>query len=101
MDDKIKETTDIFKALSNPIRLKILVLCLDNELSSKELREILGISKPLLISHLKKLTNAGLLEHNIKLDEKRMIIKKYYKTKDVNICLMNTLHEINQKARNG
>lgn len=99
MDDKIKKTTEIYKALSNPIRLKILVLCLNKELSSKELRKILGISKPLLISHLKKLVNAGLLEYEVEFDEKRMIIKKYYKTKNVNLCLMDVLNEINQKIK--
>jgi len=48
-----------FKVLSNPIRLKILALCIEKERSSRELREKLGISKPLLIVHLRKLISMG------------------------------------------
>ncbi|ALM74473.1 ArsR/SmtB family transcription factor [Thermococcus barophilus] len=85
---------EIFKSLANPIRLRILALCLNKERTSKELREILGISKPLLISHLRKLINAGLLEYRIELDEKKMIVKKYYRTKNVDICLSDILTKI-------
>lgn len=85
---------EIFKSLANPIRLKILALCLSKERTSKELREFLGISKPLLISHLRKLTNAGLLEYRVELDEKKMIVRKYYKTKNIDLCLMEILKEI-------
>ncbi len=79
---------EVLKVLANPIRLKILALCLDRERSSKELREALGISKPLLIVHLRKLVDLGLLEYRVELDERKMIVKKYYRTrKDINICI--------------
>jgi predicted transcriptional regulator len=67
---------------------------LNRERTSRELREFLGISKPLLISHLRKLMSAGLLEYRVEFDEKRMIVRKYYKTKDVELCLSKILREI-------
>jgi len=71
-----------------------LALCLNEEKTSKQLRETLGISKPLLISHLRKLTNNGLLEYRVEFDEKRMIVRKYYRTKNVDLCMRAVLEEI-------
>ncbi|RLF77147.1 ArsR family transcriptional regulator [Thermococci archaeon] len=92
--DIAQRSADIFKALSSPIRLKILSLCLNDEKTSKQLRDALGISKPLLISHLRKLTNIGLLEYRVEFDEKRMIVRKYYKTKNIDLCMMEILEKI-------
>lgn len=79
---------NILKVLANPVRLKILALCLVKERSSKELREILKISKPLLIAHLKKLLKYGLLEYRVEFDKQRMIIRKLYRTKkNLKICI--------------
>ena len=92
----------IFKTVSNPIRLRILAMCLEREYTSRELREILGISKPLLIAHLKKLINTGLLEYNVVFDRERMIVRKYYRTNEnIEICinkkiLRNILKEENR-----
>jgi DNA-binding transcriptional ArsR family regulator len=83
--DEIDEIVEVLKALSNPIRLKILALCLKKERCSRDLRETLKISKPLLITHLRKLVNAGFLSFRIEIDEERIIIRKYYKTKDIEI----------------
>ncbi len=76
----IDDLAKLLKAIAHPIRLKILILCAQKEQTSRELREALNISKPLLIAHLHKLTEAGFLEHRAEVDEKKMIIKKYYKT---------------------
>ncbi len=97
MEDLAEGVAKIFKALANPLRLKILALCLDRERSSRELREILGISKPLLIVHLKKLVELGLLEYYTELDTQRMIVRKFYRTnKNIRICLdEKILREIN------
>ena len=89
----IEEVSGLLKVLSHPIRLKILVLCSRRELTSKELRESLGISKPLLISHLKKLVSVGFLEYRVELDNEKMIIRKYYKTKDFEICVNKEMFE--------
>lgn len=85
----------LLKVLANPIRLKILALCVSKERTSRELREELKISKPLLVAHLRKLVDAGLLEYRAELDEERMIVRKYYKTKPFEIYINpETLREI-------
>ncbi|HDH07051.1 MAG TPA: ArsR family transcriptional regulator [Thermoproteales archaeon] len=78
--DLAEEIAYRFKVLSNPIRLRILALCLAGERTSRELRESLGISKPLLIAHLRKLVNAGFLTYRVEVDEERGIVRKYYRT---------------------
>ncbi len=75
------------KAFSNPIRLKILALCAIKRRSNRELRELLGISKPLLILHVKELTKKGLLSVETEVDKNRFIIRKFYKTSDFEVCL--------------
>ncbi|WP_461863022.1 ArsR/SmtB family transcription factor [Thermococcus sp.] len=99
--DIAQRSATIFKALSSPIRLKILALCLDGEKTSRELREKLGISKPLLISHLRKLISSGLLEYRVEFDERRMIVRKYYRTKNVDLCMMAILREIIRELKLG
>ena len=93
MEGIIGRTVEVLKALANPVRLSILALCLKHERSSRELREILGISKPLLIAHLRRLVALGLLEYRVEFDEKRMIVKKYYKTRIKEICVDRGLLE--------
>ena len=73
---------DLFKALANPLRLRILALCAARERTSTELRRLLGVSKPLLIAHLKKLLKHGLLEYRVVVDEKRLVIRKLYRVPD-------------------
>ena len=91
---------ELLKILANPLRLKILALCLSNERTSRELREELGISKPLLISHLRKLVNTGLLEFRAELDTEKMIVRKYYRTKNFEICINpEVLKEISEELK--
>ena len=92
-NDFANEIAELLKILSNPIRLKILALCSKKEMSSKELREILEISKPLLINHLRKLINMGLLNFRIEIDEKKAIVRKYYKSGDIEICINRKLFD--------
>lgn len=94
VDGDIQRLSETFKALSSPTRLRILVLCMEEEKTSRELREALGISKPLLISHLRKLLNAGLLEYRVELDEKRMIVRKYYRTRTDVPCIGEILRSV-------
>ncbi len=94
-EDLAEKLTELLKVLANPIRLKILALCLFKERTSRELREKLKISKPLLISHLRKLENMGLLEYRTELDEERMIVRKYYRTRNFDIRInQEVLEEI-------
>ncbi|WP_240921886.1 helix-turn-helix transcriptional regulator [Thermococcus sp. ES12] len=98
VDGNIKRLSETFKALSSPTRLRILVLCAGREKTSRELREMLGISKPLLISHLRKLLNAGLLEYRVELDEKRMIVRKYYRTRADVPCIEEILRSAKDQS---
>jgi ArsR family transcriptional regulator len=52
-----------FKTLADPMRLRLVVLCRRGECSVSELTEAIGQSQPRVSQHLKKLCDAGLLEH--------------------------------------
>lgn len=102
--DLAENLAELLKVLANPTRLKILALCLSEERTSRELREILKISKPLLIAHTRKLVNAGLLEYRAEMDERRMIVRKYYRTRIFEICVTHELlkeisEELNVKPK--
>ncbi len=51
-----------FKALADPVRLRLFVLCANGECSVSELRSVTGLSQPRVSQHLKTLTEAGLIE---------------------------------------
>ena len=94
----VDEISELLKILSHPIRLKILALCSRREFTSRELRETLDISKPLLIAHLKKLVTGGFLEYRVELDNEKMIIRKFYKTKDFRVCIDKEIIEKMSKS---
>ncbi len=94
-----EELAEILKVLANPIRIRILELCLRRERSSTELRRILGISKPLLISHVKKLTSLGLLVPRLVIDEKRGILRKYYRTGEWEVCVKREIERLATKVQ--
>ena len=50
------------KALADPIRLRLLALCVRGECMVAELTQVMGQSQPRISQHLKKLCDAGLLE---------------------------------------
>lgn len=52
------------RAIAEPTRLRILVLCARSELSVTELVDILGQSQPRVSRHLKLMVEAGVLERN-------------------------------------
>ncbi|MBT8094737.1 MAG: metalloregulator ArsR/SmtB family transcription factor [Gammaproteobacteria bacterium] len=51
-----------FKALADPVRARLVVLCGAAECSVSELTEVTGLSQPRVSQHLKQLIAAGLLE---------------------------------------
>jgi ArsR family transcriptional regulator len=63
-DDAAEATAGLFRALSDPARVKILnLLARSNEpVCACEFEPALGLSQPTVSHHLKKLTDAGLLE---------------------------------------
>ena len=62
----MQNSTDILithlKALADPIRLRLLALCVRGEATVSELTEVTGQSQPRISQHLKQLCAAGLLE---------------------------------------
>jgi len=99
-NDPLLNLSKILTVLSHPTRLRILALCAARERTAKELREELGISKPLLIAHLKQLINHGLLESRAEIDEHRYIVRKYYKTRRFKIEISDeTLIDLIRKPR--
>ena len=62
MDRKTEQLLGHFKALADPVRLRLFVLCAHAECSVSELRQVTGLSQPRVSQHLKQLTDAGLIE---------------------------------------
>ncbi|HWQ67498.1 MAG TPA: metalloregulator ArsR/SmtB family transcription factor [Methanospirillum sp.] len=62
--EMILKNTEIFKALSDPFRVKILSLLSIQPLCVCIIREFLDISDTRLSYHLKKLNNSGLISGN-------------------------------------
>jgi ubiquinone/menaquinone biosynthesis C-methylase UbiE len=56
------QTVEIFRALADPTRLRILALLRAMELSVGELAQVLGQSQPRVSRHVKILTDAGIAE---------------------------------------
>ena len=63
-DEEAVATAELFKALGDPARVRIVnLLATSSEaVCACELEEPLGLSQPTVSHHLKKLTEAGLLE---------------------------------------
>jgi len=63
-DDEAAATAQLFKALGDPARVKILNLLVQRGEGACvcDLTETLGLSQPTVSHHLKKLTDAGLLQ---------------------------------------
>ncbi|MDH4125740.1 MAG: metalloregulator ArsR/SmtB family transcription factor [Gammaproteobacteria bacterium] len=62
----MQNSTDLLithlKALADPVRLRLLALCVRGEVTVSELTEVTAQSQPRISQHLKQLCNAGLLE---------------------------------------
>ncbi len=90
-EDPIVNLAKILSVLSHPTRLRILALCAIRERTTRELREALNISKPLLIAHLKQLINYGFLEARAEIDKEKFIVKKYYKTRKFEVKISDEI----------
>jgi ArsR family transcriptional regulator, arsenate/arsenite/antimonite-responsive transcriptional repressor len=63
-DEEIRSTAALFRALGDPARVKIVNLLAkaDGAVCACEFEPALGLAQPTVSHHLKKLTEAGLLE---------------------------------------
>jgi DNA-binding transcriptional ArsR family regulator len=57
-----ERAAELLRALSHPVRLRIVEILGEGELCVKKLEEILGISQPSVSQHLSRLRYAGLIE---------------------------------------
>lgn len=57
-----QQLIDQFKALADPVRLRIVVLCSQGECSVSELTKVLSQSQPRISQHVKLLCDTGLVE---------------------------------------
>lgn len=78
----------VFKALSDKNRRKIIALLKEKEMNAGEIAEHFNISKPSISEHLKILKNAGLIE-----SEKQGQFIKYFLNSSVLEMFMGSIME--------
>lgn len=94
----IEKYADIFKVLSDPIRLKIFEMLKSGKLCACKILEKFEVTQPTLSYHMKLLTKCGLI------DAEKHGKWNYYsvnreKAKEVSKMLMINLREINNADR--
>src|ERR1700721_3510593 len=62
VDGSLDDLLGALRAVAEPTRLRLTVLCARGELTVSELTQILGQSQPRVSRHLKLLCDAGLLD---------------------------------------
>lgn len=62
MNPATKALISQFKALADPVRLRLIALCVQGECTVSELTGVLGLSQPRISQQLKALCDAGLVE---------------------------------------
>lgn len=77
----------LLDALGNEHSLKIMSILANGECFVSELAKMVGVSRPLLYLHLKKLENAGLVESEIRHFEEPPYTKKFYRAKKFELIL--------------
>jgi ArsR family transcriptional regulator len=85
-----KSLAEILNALGNEHSLTIMGVLAGGECFVSELAKEVGISRPLLYLHLKKLENAGFVESEIRHFEEPPYTKKFYKAKNFELMLSLT-----------
>src|SRR3972149_7016976 len=94
MVDK-KTLVEILDALGNEHSISIMAVLATGECYVSELAKLVGISRPLLYLHLKKLEKAGLVESEIRHFEEPPYTKKFYKAKNFELLLsLSKIREI-------
>ncbi len=60
-EEKLEELAEFFKALSHPVRLKIISILIEGKQCVKNLGEVLGMSQPSVSQHLSILRSRGIV----------------------------------------
>ena len=82
IDDDLTRRSEIFKALSDPNRLKLIYLLIDGEKCVSELLPYFDILQPTVSVHLLQLQDVGLL------DVRKEGRKRYYSLADERVLLL-------------
>lgn len=82
-----QKLAEMLNALGNEHSLAIMAVLADGERYASELAKEVGISRPLMYLHLKKLENAGLVESEIRHFDEPPYTKKFYKAKHFELTL--------------
>ncbi|HJS17838.1 MAG TPA: metalloregulator ArsR/SmtB family transcription factor [Anaerolineales bacterium] len=77
---------EVLSALANPHRLQIITALVNETNYVSQLAREIGISRPLLIMHLKKLEDAGLVTSRLELSEDGKAMR-FYEVADFDIPL--------------
>jgi DNA-binding transcriptional ArsR family regulator len=80
------ELVEIFAALANPLRLRIVARLAGGRDYVSHLAREIGVSRPLLHMHLQRLETAGLVVGNLELSEDGKAMK-YYEVADFDLHL--------------
>ena len=65
MENSTERLIAHLKAFADPVRLRLLALCVRGECTVSELTEVMEQSQPRVSQHLKQLLEAGLLERSL------------------------------------
>ncbi|NLB91233.1 MAG: ArsR family transcriptional regulator [Clostridiales bacterium] len=57
-----QENLSFFKALASEVRVEVINLLADGDMNIKELAEAVGISSPIMLKHVRKLEDAGIIK---------------------------------------
>ncbi|NPA42182.1 MAG: winged helix-turn-helix transcriptional regulator [Aquificae bacterium] len=60
-EEKLEELAEFFKALSHPVRLKIISILIEGKQCVKNLGEVLNMSQPSVSQHLSILRSRGIV----------------------------------------
>lgn len=63
MSTRTEQLAAQFKALADPVRMRLVALCRHGECSVSELTAVVGLNQPRISQHLKQLCDAGILNH--------------------------------------
>jgi len=62
MTNQTEQLATQFKALADPVRMRLVALCRQGECSVSDLTQVVGLSQPRVSQHLKQLCDAGMLQ---------------------------------------
>ena len=83
----MKKITNIFKALSDDTRLRVVKLLQERELCVCELMQVLDMSQPRISRHMSVLKNAGLVEDRREGKWVHYSLRNGVENKEINVIL--------------